>query len=91
MTWDESRKKWIFEWTGPPRTVDILDVDRAVVWAVEKEGATSPAFSIPLRWLFSAPLRENLEQALESPWPNVREEARLLLTALSVTVTHPPA
>ena len=83
MTWEEGRKKWIFEWTVPERTMNILDVDRALVWAVAREGVTSSAFSIPLRWLFAAPSREKIEQALESPWDNVREETRVLLAAVS--------
>lgn len=82
MTWDAGRKKWTFEWTGPDRTTDILDVDRAVVWAVATEGGISSAFSIPLRWLFAAPAPEKIEQQLDSPWPHVREEARALLAYL---------
>lgn len=83
MTWDAGRRKWIFEWTVPKRPLDILDVDQAVVWAVAKEGVTSSAFSIPLRWLFAAPSPEKIERQLESPWPHVREEARALLAAVS--------
>jgi hypothetical protein len=89
MTWDAGRKRWIFEWTVPERTMNILDVDRAVVWAVAREGVTSSAFSVPLRWLFAAPSREKIERALESPWPNVREEARTLLAAVSGAVKPP--
>jgi hypothetical protein len=89
MTWDTSRKKWIFEWTVPDRAMDILDVDRAVVWAVAQEGTISSTFSISLRWLFATPSREKIEWALESPWPNVREDARALLAALSGTVNPP--
>ena len=82
MTWDAGRKKWIFEWTVPPRTMDILDVDRAVVWTVAREGATSSAFSMPLRWLFAAPAHEKIERQLESRWPHVREDARALLAVV---------
>jgi hypothetical protein len=78
---DAGQKQWLFEWMGPGRAVDILDVDRAVVWAVARECATSPAVSIPLRWLFSAPSREKIERALESSWPHVREEAHARLAA----------
>lgn len=86
MTWDAGQKKWIFEWTVPERATDILDVDHAVVWAVAIDGATSPGFSLPLRWLFAAPSREKIERELESPWRSVREEARVLLAAVSGAV-----
>jgi hypothetical protein len=87
MSWDAGGKKWVYEWTVPERTMDILDVDRAVVWAVSREGVTSPAFSIPLRWLFAAPSREKIERELESPWAHVREEARALLADDSRSAT----
>ena len=81
MHWDASRKKWIFEWEVTNRRLNILDVDRAVVWAVSRKGPIGPAFTIPLRYLFAEPSHEQIKRQLESPWPNVREEARELLNA----------
>ena len=79
MTWNAHLRKWTYEWAAPPRATNILDADKAFVWAVSKGGIVGDSFPIPLRWMFAEPSTEKVTLQLESPWVNVRSDAKAYL------------
>ena len=61
--------------SNPPRRFPILDGDRAVFWAIGRDGQFSPSRAVPVKWLLGPAAPAGFAAAQASPWANVREDA----------------
>ena len=53
MSWDSYRGKWASEWVAPTRATEILDAERAFVWAITKDGILSGSYAIAIQWMLT--------------------------------------
>jgi hypothetical protein len=75
MSWDAHRGKWVYDWNTPRRAADILDSERAFVWAVSKDGVLSESFAVAIRWMFAEPSIQKVggQDPIQGPGKNVSD------------------
>jgi hypothetical protein len=81
LRYDPRTKSWRFECPSP-RRYPILDGDRAVIWAIGKDGAVSQSQTIPVKWILGGFDSNAVVRSLECNWPNQRDDALKAIESL---------
>jgi hypothetical protein len=81
MGYDARSKTWRTV-SYAPRRFPILDGDKAVFWAIGKDGQFGPSSTVPVKWLLGGFSAERFEASKHSPWPHVRADAAEAIRSL---------